>query len=167
MPTRIHNGRRDTYARATKKMTPPWRTKWRKRIGLAFRQSQFPDQRPQFSAFTAGSQTISTHRKNDRDAFFVLRYEARRPVQQRRAGARRRVMKSPLLVAEYVADARDRLSHRHPALRPLLSGPACHSFIPRLTRRPIGSTCGAVWVEEPRSRSSRPDSRATSGRRCP
>ena len=43
------------------------------------------------------------NRKDDGDAILILRYEARRAVQQRRASAGRRVMKSLSLIAEYVA----------------------------------------------------------------
>ena len=46
------------------------------------------------------------NRKHDGDAIFILRHEARRPVQQRLARARRRVMKSLSLSAEYVAETR-------------------------------------------------------------
>jgi hypothetical protein len=67
---------------------------------------------------TGGSEPISTNRKHDGDAVLIFRHKARRPVQQRHARARRRVMKLLSLIAEYVSSARahDRLSHKCRAL---------------------------------------------------
>jgi hypothetical protein len=90
MPTRIHDVRRDADARAAQKATPPWR-KW---IGLAFRQSQFLDQRMQFrDGFTAGSQPSLLTEKTM--ATRSLSSATRRGSPSSNAPrARRRVMKS-------------------------------------------------------------------------